>query len=91
MTICDDPPTRVFGGGEVGVDAKGDGKGPPTKLFGEGPLEKRCFGGGDVGEVAEDGGEACHAEGDANEGTDAACQRPKKSRENAPESISCIF
>ena len=65
------------------------------KLFGEGPPEKRCFGGCDVGEVTEDGGEAPRAEelgeGDANEDADAACQRPEKSRENAPELISCIF
>jgi len=30
MTICEDPPTKVFGGGEVGVGAEGDGEGPPT-------------------------------------------------------------
>ena len=76
MTVCEDPPTKVFGGGEIGVDAKGDGKGPPTKLFGEGPRKKRCFGegppkkssfgGGNVGEVIEDGGEAHHVKGDAN-------------------------
>ena len=40
MTICEDPPAKVFGAGEVGVDAEGDGEGPPIKLFGEGPLEK---------------------------------------------------
>ena len=61
MTICDDPPTRVFGGGEVGVDAKGDGKGPPAKLFGESPHEKSCFGGGDAGVDNEGVGEAPRA------------------------------
>ena len=40
MTICEDPPAKVFGRGEVGVDAEGDGEGPPTKLFGEGPPKK---------------------------------------------------
>ena len=49
------------------------------------------FGGGNVGEVIEDGGEARHAKGDANVGADATCQRPEKSRENAPELISYIF
>ena len=82
MTICEDPPAKVFGRGEVGVDAKGDGEGPP---------EKRCFGGGDVGEVTEDGGEARHAKGDANVGADAACRMTEKSSENAPDLISCIF
>ena len=37
MIVCEDPPAKVFGGGEVGVDAKGDGEGPPAKLFDEGP------------------------------------------------------
>jgi len=91
MVLCEDPPAKVFGGDEVGVDAEGDGEGPPANLFGEGPPEKRCFGGGDVGEVVEDGGEARHAEGDANIGADAACRRLEKSRENSPELISCIF
>ena len=40
MTICEDPPAKVFGRGKVGVDAEGDGEGPPAKLFGEGPPEK---------------------------------------------------
>ena len=40
MTVCEDPPAKVFGRGEVGVDAEGDGEGPPAKLFGEGPPEK---------------------------------------------------
>ena len=40
MTICEDPPAKVFGRGEVGVDAKGDGNGPPAKFFGEGVLKK---------------------------------------------------
>jgi hypothetical protein len=53
-------------------------------LFGEGPHENRCFGGGNVGEVTEDGGEAHHAEGDANVGADITCRRSEKSRENAP-------
>jgi hypothetical protein len=39
-TICEDPRAKVFGGGEVGVDAKCDGEGSPAKLFGEGPPEK---------------------------------------------------
>ena len=91
MTICEDPPAKVFGGGEVGVDAEGNGEGPPAKLFGEGPPKKRCFGGGDVGEVIEDGGEARHAKGDANVGANVACRRPEKSRENKPELISYIF
>ena len=91
MAVCEDPPAKVFDGGEIGVDAEGDGEGLLAKLFGKGPPEKRCFGGGDVGEVTEDGGEARHAKGDANVGTDAACQRPEKSRENIPELISYIF
>jgi hypothetical protein len=37
MTICEETLAKVFGRGEVGVDVKGDGKGPPAKLFGEGP------------------------------------------------------
>jgi hypothetical protein len=37
MTICEETIAKVFGRGEVGVDAEGDGEGPPTKLFGEGP------------------------------------------------------
>ena len=41
MTICEDPPTKVFSGGEVGIDAECDGEGPPAKLFGEGP-PKNC-------------------------------------------------
>jgi hypothetical protein len=53
------------------------------------------FGGGDDSEVTEDGGEAPHAEelgeGNADVDTDAMCQRPKKSRENAPKLIGCIF
>jgi len=40
MTVYEDPPTKVFGGDEVGVDAEGDGECPSTKLFGEGPPEK---------------------------------------------------
>jgi hypothetical protein len=40
MTVCEDPPAKVFGGGEVGVDAKCDGEGPAAKLFGEGPFEE---------------------------------------------------
>ena len=90
MTVGEDPLTKVFGGGEVGVDAEGVGEGPPAKLFGEGPPAKRCFGGDNVDEVTEDGG-GHHAEGDANVGSDTACRRPEKSRENAPELISCIF
>ena len=49
MTICEDPLAKVFGGGEVGVDAEGVGEGRHAKLFREGPPKKRCFGGGDVG------------------------------------------
>ena len=63
MTVGEDPLTKVFGGGEVGVDAEGVGEGPPTKLFGECPPRKRCFGGGDVGEVTEDGSEASYVKG----------------------------
>ena len=90
MTVGERPPTKVFGRDKVGVDAEGDGEGPPAKLFGEGPPAKRCFGGDNVDEVTEDGG-GHHAEGDANVGSDTACRRPEKSRENAPELISCIF
>jgi hypothetical protein len=49
MTVDKDLSIKVFGKGEVVVDAENVGKGPPTKLFGE----------GEVGEVTEDGGEAC--------------------------------
>jgi hypothetical protein len=86
MTVCEDPPAKVFGGGEVGIG----GEGPPAKLFGESPPEKRCLGGDDVGVVNENGGEACHAEGNVDIGTDDACRRPEKSRENTPKLISCI-
>jgi hypothetical protein len=85
------PPAKLYGEGEVGVDAEGDGEGPLAKLFDEGPHENRCFGRGNVGEVTEDGGEARHAEGDANVGTDAACRRLEKSHENERELISCII
>jgi hypothetical protein len=50
----------VFSRGKVGEVTKGDGEGPPTKLFGEGPLGKSCFDGDDVDEVTEDGGKASH-------------------------------
>ena len=74
---------------------KGVGEGPPTNLSGEGHPEKRCFGEGGIGEVTEDDGEAPHAKdlgkGDADVDADAACRRPKKSRENAPKLIGCIF
>ena len=50
----------MFGGGEVGEVTEGDGKGPPTKLFGKGLPRKSCFNGDDVDEVTEDGGEAPH-------------------------------
>jgi hypothetical protein len=35
MTVCEDPSAKMFGRGEVGVDAEGDGEGPPTKLYGK--------------------------------------------------------
>ena len=44
MIVCEDLPAKVFDGGEIGVDVEGDGEGPPAKLFGEGPPDKkRCF------------------------------------------------
>jgi hypothetical protein len=48
MTFDEDPPTKVFGGGKVVVDAENVGKGHPAKLFG----------GGEVDEVTKDCGEA---------------------------------
>jgi hypothetical protein len=50
----------VFSGGKVGEVTKGDGEGPPTKLFGECPPRKSCFGGDDVDEVTEDSNKASH-------------------------------
>jgi hypothetical protein len=38
MTVCEDPPSLVFGRGEVGVGAKGDSEGPPAKVFGGGEV-----------------------------------------------------
>ena len=40
MTVCEDPLAKVFGGGEVGVDAEGVGEGRHAKLFREGPPKK---------------------------------------------------
>ena len=40
MAVCEDHPAKVFDGGEIGVDAEGDGEGPLAKLFGEDPPEK---------------------------------------------------
>ena len=56
-----------------GVDTEGVGDDPPTM----------AFGGGDAGVVAEDVGEASHAEelgeGNADIDADALCRRPEKS------------
>ena len=97
---------KVFGRGDVGVDAEGFDEAPCADVF----MEASCFGFAEgegypakvfgenppkKGEDTEDGDEAPHAEelgkGDADVDADAACRRPKKLRENAPKLIGCIF